>query len=160
MVIGHGDGPTSIFLAGKLGGISLAGAFIVILLSIPSIIYAIRFRELKQKSEMIPIKIMEQIGWYASFVLMIVPIGQSEFGFASIGACLIYFFGNAFLIIIDWVVWMLYFGERKRWEFFTISVIPILVFWISGITLQHSLLMIAAIVFSIGRISLIQKRIQ
>lgn len=162
MVIGHADGPTSIFLAGKLGmgWISFAGAFIVILLCIPNIIYAIRFRKLKHKREIMPIKIMEQVGWYASLILMIVPIGLSKFGFASVGVFLIYSCSNLLLIIVYWIVWMLYFGERKKWEFLTISMIPIIVFLISGITLRHILLIITAIIFGIGRIYFIQKQIQ
>ena len=44
--IGGADGPTSIFLAGKLdmGWLNVFGLVMVILMLIPNIIYAVKFR--------------------------------------------------------------------------------------------------------------------
>ncbi len=49
-VIGGADGPTSIFLAGKLGcnWINFFGLIIVVLLLLPNILYAFYFRRQKK----------------------------------------------------------------------------------------------------------------
>ena len=99
-IIGSADGPTSIFLAGKTGSdwINIFGLVFVILLLIPNIIYAFKFRSQKNKCNNKFMNVLEQIGRYASMFLMVFNIGIAEFGFSSAGAFLLYGFGNAFLM--------------------------------------------------------------
>ena len=52
-ILGGADGPTSIFLAGKLqaGRLNLSGLLLVVLLLLPNILYAFRFRGKGQAGE-------------------------------------------------------------------------------------------------------------
>lgn len=153
-IIGGADGPTSVFLAGRLGGgwINIFGLCIVIAILIPNIIYAIRFRGVKNKCTNKIMNVVEQIGRYACMFFLIVHVGKTEFAFQSIGVFLIYLIGNAMLILTYWIVWGLYFIKQSKWKSMTLAVIPTVIFGMSGITLQHGWLVVAAVLFGIGHI--------
>lgn len=152
--IGSADGPTSIFLAEELGAswLNLFGLIIVVLIMIPNIIYAIKFRDTKNLCENKIMNILEQIGRYASMFLMIFNIGITEFGFTSIEVFLVYMFGNVILLLLYWIIWILYFIKQNSWKSMALALIPTLIFLLCGITLGHILLIISAVIFGIGHI--------
>lgn len=151
-VIGGADGPTSVFLAGRLGGgwINVLGLCIVIAILIPNIVYAIKFRGIENKCTNKMMNVIEQVGRYACMLLMILHVGKTEFAFRSIGAFLSYLIGNAVLIVAYWIVWVLYFIKQSKWKSLTLAVVPTVIFLLSGITLQHGWLVLAAVLFGIG----------
>ena len=133
-IIGGADGPTSVFVAGKLGmnWLSTFGLVLVILLLIPNI--------------------LEQIGRYGCMFLMIFNIGIVESGFPSINAFIIYLVGNTVLMLSYWIIWMLYFNKQTYREQMALAVIPTGIFLLSGITMLHYFLIIFAVIFGIGHI--------
>lgn len=153
-IIGGADGPTSVFLAGRLGGgwINIFGLCIVIAILIPNIIYAIRFRGVKNKCTDKIMNVVEQIGRYACMFFLIVHVGKTEFAFQSIGVFLVYLIGNALLILTYWIVWGLCFIKQSKWKSMVLAVIPTVIFGMSGITLQHGWLVVAAVLFGTGHI--------
>lgn len=165
-IIGGADGPTSIFLAGSLSysWINVWGIFIVVLILIPNIIYAlikskkdneIHKKQLNNKTDDLlskTMRILEQIGRYGCMFLMIFNIGIAEFGFTSVNAFLIYFIGNIVLILAYWIVWMMYFHKESINKAMALAIIPICVFMINGITMRHYLLIICGIIFGISHI--------
>ena len=153
-MIGGADGPTSIFIAGKVGvdWINLWGIAIVVLILLPNIVYAIKYRDVKNKCTNQVMNVLEQIGRYGSMFFMIVNIGLLEFAFSTVGSFLTYLFGNVILLLAYWIIWMLYFAKQKAWKSMALAVIPTLIFLISGITLRHIPLVICAIVFGVGHI--------
>ena len=72
VVIGGADGPTSVFLAGRLGGgwINVFGLCIVIAILVPNIIYAFRFRGVENKCTNKVMNIIEQIGRYGCMLFL------------------------------------------------------------------------------------------
>ena len=86
-IIGGADGPTSLFLAGKLGmnWLNISGLIFVVLLLIPNIIHAIKVKNQKNKCSNKFLNVMEQIGRYGCMFLMVFNIGIAEFGFRSVG---------------------------------------------------------------------------
>ena len=160
--IGGADGPTSIFLAGKVGvsWINLFGLIIFVLIMIPNIIYFIKFKDAKNLCTNRVMNLLEQIGRYASMLFMVLNIGITfsdgirikELGFSSVGAFLVYLFGNALLILIYWIVWLLYFIKQNLAKSMALAIIPTCIFLLCGIILQHVLLVISAIVFGVGHI--------
>ncbi len=78
-VIGGADGPISVFLAGKIGinWLNVFGLVIVVLLLIPNIIYAIKFKNQQNKCTNKAMNIIEQIGRYGCMFLMVFNIGIS-----------------------------------------------------------------------------------
>ena len=162
VVIGGADGPTSVFLAGRLGGgwINIFGLCIVIAILIPNIIYACKFRGVENKCTNKVMNILEQIGRYGCMLLLVFSIGREEFAFGSIFAFWVYLIGNATLLLAYWLVWILYFVKQSKWKSLTLAILPTLIFLLSGITLQHVLLIVAAILFGVGHIYVTWKNIQ
>lgn len=152
--IGGADGPTSIFIAGQVGGnwLNVFGLILVVLILIPNIIYAIKFKDVKNQCTNKFMNILEQIGRYACMFFMVFNIGLAEFGFTSITAFLIYFLGNTLLLLAYWVIWILFFIKKTPWKSMALAIIPVCIFLICGVTLSHVLLIISAVVFAVGHI--------
>lgn len=153
-IIGGADGPTAVFVAGKIGmnWLNVFGLILVVLLLVPNIIYAIKVRNQQNKCTNRIMNVLEQVGRYGCMFLMVFHIGIAEFGFGSVGAFLIYLIGNAILMIAYWIIWMLYFYKQTYWEQMSLAVIPTCLFLLSGITMQHYLLIIFGTIFGIGHI--------
>ena len=105
-IIGGSDGPTAVFIAGKLGmsWLNVFGLILVILLLIPNIVYAIKVKDQQNLCTNKFMNILEQIGRYACMFLMVFNIGIAEFGFGSVRAFLIYIIGNVLLILSYWII--------------------------------------------------------
>ena len=153
-IIGGSDGPTSIFLAGKVGfsWINTFGLIFVVLLLIPNIIYGIKFRGVQNQCKNRAMNILEQIGRYGCMLLMIFNVGILESGFYSLGMIVLYISGDAVLMVAYWVIWMLFFCRQDNWKRIALAVIPVVMFLLSGIARGHILLVIMAVVFGIGHI--------
>jgi len=159
--IGGADGPTSIIIAGQVGGnwLNVFGLVIVILILIPNIIYAIKFKDVKNECTNIFMNILEQIGRYACMIFMVFNVGLAKFGFASVGEFLIYFIGNTILLLAYWIIWILFFIKQSSWKSMALAIIPVCIFLICGVTLRHVLLIISAIIFAVGHIYVTRKNI-
>lgn len=153
-VIGGADGPTSVFLAGKIGfnWINVFGLILVLLLLIPNIIYALKLGNHRNECNHKVMNILEQIGRYASVFFMIFSIGIAEFGFSSLGAFFLYGIGNIVLMLTYWIVWMLYFHKQDLKKAMALAVIPACIFVLSGAASGHILLVASGVVFAIGHI--------
>ena len=158
-IIGESDGPTSVFIAGQLGmsWLNVLGLVFVVLLLIPNVIYAIREKNQQNKCTNKFMNAMEQIGRYGCMFLIVFNIGIAEFGFGSVGAFLIYLFGNAILVISYWITWVLYFKKHTYSKQIALALIPACLFLLSGITMRHYLLIIFGIIFGIGHIYVTNK---
>lgn len=153
-IIGGADGPTSVFVAGQIGWswINIWGFILVVLMLLPNILYAFRFRGQENKVTNKWIILVEQIGRYASMFLMVFNMGIAEFGFQSVVAFLVYGIGNLLLLVTYWIIWILYFKEQKLWKSMALAILPTCMFLLSGITLRHVFLVVSAVVFGIGHI--------
>lgn len=153
-VIGGSEGPTSIFLTETiaLGWINIFGLVIVVLMLLPNIIYAAKFRGLENKCKNKAMNILEQIGRYSSMFFIIFNVGLVELGFSSAEAFVLYFVGNASLLIAYWIIWVLYFKKKVLWKSMALAMLPTAIFLLSGLTLKHYFLVISAIVFGIGHL--------
>lgn len=158
--IGGADGPTVVFLAGKLGWtwFNTFGLIIVILILIPNIIYALtKGKNQENKCTNRIMNILEQIGRYACMFFMIFNITGKEFGFRELDEFFVYLFGVPALLLIYWIVWIIYFIKERYWEQIGLAVLPTAIFLLSGITLQYWPLIVAAIIFGIAHIYVTSK---
>ena len=153
-IIGGSDGPTAVFIAGKLGmdWLNVFGLIFVILLLIPNIIYAIKVKDKKNLCTNKFMNILEQIGRYACKFLMVFNIGIAEFGFGSVVAFLIYGIGNVLLLLSYWVIWILYFHKQSFGKQITLAILPTCLFLLNGITMRHYLLILFGLVFGVGHV--------
>lgn len=149
------DGPTSVFLAGKLNQVSwinFFGLVFLILILIPNIIYAFQFRNVQNQCNNQKMNLIEQIGRYGCMFFMVFNTGGREFGFRSAEMFLIYIIGSVLLIMIYWIIWLLFFIRQSNWKRMALAVIPTVLFLLCGVTLGHIALIIFAIFFGIGHI--------
>lgn len=152
--IGGADGPTSVFVAGKMGvsWLNIFGLIMVILLLVPNIIYAVKFRDAKNLCKNKVMNVLEQIGRYGSMFLMVFNVGLAEFGFSSGDAFVVYVLGSIALMLAYWIIWIVFFVRQSMWNHMALAIIPTLLFLLSGCTLRHVLLIVTAIIFGIGHI--------
>lgn len=154
VTIGGADGPTSILISEKLGGswFNTFGIVIMILLMIPNIIFAIKFRGQENKCTNKAMNIIEQIGRYGSMLLMIFNIGILDCGCASVTGYMIYLIGSVILIVAYWIAWILHFIKPRVVVSMALAIIPAILFLLSGFMLCQYLLVITAVIFGIGHI--------
>lgn len=136
----------------ELNFINAAGGILVALMLAPNLVYAIRCPGGENKCKNKWMNFLEQIGRYGSMALMILPLGMREFGFSSVAAMLVYLFGNGGLLLAYWVCWIFYFRKPSRKWAMALAVLPTCIFFLSGITLGHWLLVFAAILFGAGHL--------
>ena len=153
-IIGGSDGPTAVFIAGKLGigWLNIFGLILVILLLIPNIVYAIKVKDQKNLCTNKFMNILEQIGRYACMFLMVFNIGIAEFGFGSVVAFLIYGIGNVLLMLSYWIIWTMYFHKPSFGKQITLAILPTCLFLLNGVTMRHYLLILFGLVFGVGHV--------
>ena len=160
-IIGGADGPTTMIVAAQVGAnwLNVLGLVQVVLILIPNIIYALKFKNQKNACTNKVMNLMEQIGRYTCMIFMIINVGLTEFGFGGIRLFLIYFLGNIVLLLAYWLIWVLYFIKQTPWKSMALAVLPVCIFLICGISLQHWLLVISAVIFGVGHIYVTRKNI-
>lgn len=136
----------------KFGWINLFGGFVVIIMLIPNVIYAVKNKGTENKCSNIVFNIIEQIGRYSSMALMVFPLLIWEFGFQSVPAMILFFLCDTVLLLVYLLIWRLYFIKPVLKTALYLAVIPTLIFLISGILLRHWLLVLATVLFGIGHI--------
>lgn len=140
--------------------INLFGGIIVVLMLLPNIVYAVRFRDAENKCTNRLLNILEQVGRYASMALMVLPLGVWKFGFPSVADMLIYVIGNGALLLTYYILWAVYFRRQSAAVSVALAIVPTLMFLLSGFTLRHWLLAVAAIIFGIGHIAVTWQNIR
>ena len=134
--------------------INLFNFIIIALIMIPNIIYAIKSPNEQNICTSKFLNIIEQIGRYGCIALMILPLFVWEFAFSSPIMMLGFAIFNSVFIITYLIVWIFYFKRRTFFRAITLAVVPSLIFLTSGICLSHYLLILCAVIFAIGHISI------
>ena len=142
-----------------MGWLNIFGLIFVVLLLVPNIVYAVKCRNENQQNKCTNkfMNILEQLGRYGCMFLMVFNIGLFEFGFASKTAFLIYLVGNAVLMASYWIIWIFYFKRAVYWMQLALAIIPTCLFFLSGITMQHYLLVVWSAIFGTGHIYVTNK---
>ena len=132
----------------EFGWINLFGAGIIVLIMIPNIIYAAGQKQDETQIE-VPrgLSACEQVGRYSCIILMWLPLLVWKFGFGSVEEFLIYLIGNGALLLCYYLSWMLYSRKKTLSVAMALAIIPTAIFLLSGILLQHWLLVAFAILF-------------
>ena len=132
----------------EFGWINLFGAGIIVLIMIPNIIYAARQKQDETQIE-VPhgLSACEQVGRYGCIILMWLPLLVWKFGFGSVEEFLIHLIGNGALLLCYYLSWMLYSRKKTLSVAMALAIIPTAIFLLSGILLQHWLLVAFAILF-------------
>lgn len=125
------------------------GLVFMLAIMIPNIIYAARHPDgFANNWNSKTVEIIEQIGRYGCFALMIFNIPGTWFGWWSDDAFALYLIINAVLVVLYCLAWMVDFQERRIFRAAVLSVLPSLVFLFSAVTSRSVLLGLSALLFA------------
>jgi len=139
----------------SFGWINLAGGIVVVLMLLPNILFALKYRHAENRCRNLFMNILEQVGRYASMLFMVV--GFSEFGFSSVERMLLYLLGNGILMLGYWIIWGLFFRKPRFWHRMALAGLPVGIFLLSGLTLMNLPLILSGAIFGIGHIYITAK---
>lgn len=129
--------------------INIYGVIFMLIIMIPNTIYAAKYKGASQNlwNNRI-VEVLEQIGRYSCFSFMVVILPHCGFGFVSNETFALYLVINAILIVLYCIIWIVCFKHNSVFKALALSIIPSLVFLLSGVLTRYWLLFIAAIVFA------------
>ena len=125
------------------------GLVFIAIIMIPNIVYGIKCKDgFLNKWKNKTVEFMEQAGRIGSFAFMIINIPGTYFGFKSESAFTIYLIVNAVLIFFYCLIWIVCFKKNNMFRALALSILPSVVFLISGILSRSLLLVVSAIIFA------------
>lgn len=136
----------------QFGWLNLTGFMIVAMMMIPNIIYALRNRHMVNKCTSRPMLILEQVGRYGSMTLMVFPLLVWEFGFASVGAFILWGTMSVTMLLAYFICWGFYFRKPSLPVSLWLAILPSAIFILRGVFLRHWLLTAFGIIFAVGHI--------
>lgn len=160
---------------------SLFGLIFLVLFFIPNLIHYIRRPGERVVSGNKVMKTIEWIGGAASLILTVLWFSSRKWGFYSLDAALCYGLGSIVLILVNWILWIVYYfmtrplraqtkdgaaavfvaGKGKVRSFvirplmvmrIAFAVLPVLLLLLHGITLRYVPLIISGTLFGVGHI--------
>ena len=128
---------------------NIHGLIIMIVIMMPNSVYSIKCKdEFKNLWENKVIYLLEQIGRFGCFGLMVFNISFTWFGFWFETVIYVYIVVNALLLLFYCLIWIIYFHKNSVFRALTLSIIPSVIFLFSGIMLLNIPLIIMAVVFA------------
>lgn len=175
------DGPTAVFLAVNFGEgdfpwLAVFGLVTVLAFFLPNMIFRLRHKEMNLCESRL-MNSAEQLGFLFSLFILLCWVGYGSWGFYSVEAFLCYLSGNVVLILLNWVLWIIYYfisrppvtakadgptavfvaGNRQvvrgiKTLRIAMAAVPAVLFLLDGLTLHHWLLAGSAAVYGVGHI--------
>lgn len=136
------------------------GLAIMAIIMIPNIVYAV-----KQKTETVctyhnkTVEVLEQIGRYCCFALMVFQIPYTYFGFWFPHALAVYLSVNGILCLAYLIFWTICWTKNGKLKALSLSIIPSCVFLFSSIILGYIPLTVFAVLFGTSHIYISCKNI-
>ena len=129
--------------------INLHGLIFMAVILIPNMIFAAKCPEgVENAWQNKTVELLEQIGRFGCFGFMIVHIPGTWFGFPSDEAFAVYLLANTLLIGCYCLIWMICFRKNSLFRALALSILPSLVFLLSGILSRSPLLILSALLFA------------
>lgn len=138
--------------------INLYGLFFMIVIMIPNIVFAVRCKEgVENLWENQTVEVLEQIGRFGCFALMIFIIPGIPFGFSSDEAFAVYLIADSILVLIYCLIWIVCFRKNSVFRALSLSILPSVLFLFSGIMSSYVPLIVAALIFAPSHIMISYK---
>ncbi|MCH5151245.1 MAG: hypothetical protein J1F65_01110 [Clostridiales bacterium] len=134
------------------------GLAIIAIIMIPNIIYAIKHKDgFANKYQNKVVEVLEQVGRYACFALMIFNIPYTYFDFWFDHALIVYVSVNGVLCLAYVVFWIVCWNKDGKLKALSLSIIPSVIFLFSGVMLTNVPLIAFSILFGVNHILLSYK---
>lgn len=125
------------------------GLAMMALIMLPNMLYAVKVKEgfinLWQNKR---VEGLEQLGRYGCFVLMVVNIPGTWFGFWFDNALTVYLIVSSVLLAAYLVIWAVCFRSNSVFRALALSILPSILFLFCGIMPRSVLLIVAAAIFA------------
>jgi hypothetical protein len=132
--------------------INTLGMLVVLLMLLPNIVYAFRYKGAENRCHSVVMNLIEQVGRYGSMFLLSFNIGVAENGFSSKTAFAVWLLSMGVLMLGYWIGWLFYFRKPLPVLALALAILPSLMFLLSGILQRHWLLLLTAMLFTAGHI--------
>lgn len=125
------------------------GLFFMAVILIPNIVFAVKCPQgFENTWENKTVERLEQIGRFGCFGFMVIHIPGTWFGFPLDEAFAIYLMADAALIACYCLIWILCFRKNGLFRALALSILPSLVFLLSGILSRSLLLVLSSLIFA------------
>lgn len=129
------------------------GLIFIAIIMIPNIVFAIKIKDgYSNTYQNKAAEILEQIGRYGCFALMIFNIPYTWIGFYFSFAEIVYIIVNSLFVLAYCVIWVVLWKKSGVVKALLLSVIPSLVFLFSGIMIASIPLTVFAVIFTVTHI--------
>ena len=129
--------------------INIIGLIFIIIIMLPNIIYAIKCKDgFTNRWKNKTVEFFEQIGRFGCFGFMIINIPGTWFGWWSDEAFAAYLVVNVVLIALYCMIWAICFKKNTVFRALALSILPSIVFLLSGIMSRSVLLIVSALIFA------------
>lgn len=128
------------------------GLIIMAIIMIPNIIYAVKHKNSEKATGNKVLEILEQIGRYGCFILMIFNVPYTYFNFWFRHALVWYLSVNVALCFTYLLFWIICRNKNGKLKALSLSIIPSCIFLFSGIVLANIPLLAFSVVFAICHI--------
>ena len=138
--------------------LNIFGLIFVAVIMIPNIVFAMKCKDgFKNKWNNKNIETIEQIGRFGCLGFMIINIPGTWFGWWSDEAFAVYLIVDSVLVILYCTIWIICFKKNSMFRALALSIIPSILFLISGIMSRSILLIISAVLFAFSHIMISYK---
>ena len=125
------------------------GLVFITIIMIPNVVFAIRCKDgFTNNYRNKTVELVEQIGRFGCFGFMIFNIPGTWFGWVSNESFALYLILDTLLVTLYCVLWIVCWKKNGMVKALALSVIPSVVFLISGIMSRSVLLTVAALLFA------------
>ena len=130
-----------------MGFINVWGFIFMIIMMLPNIIFAYRHPDGFDNLYHQPvIEFFEQIGRFGCFSTMIINVPYTYGEWLFSGAKEWYLIVNVICLLLYYLIWI--FGQKSLFQALSLSILPSVIFLLSGFLMQSILLMIFALIFA------------
>ena len=141
-----------------MGIFNYYGLIIIVLILLPNIAFAAHNKDgFKNAYENKPLEICEQIGRFGCFILMIVNVPYTYFGFRFNYALAAYLAVNGVLTFVYLLGWIVLWKKPGVLRALLLSITPSAIFLFSGVMLTNVPLSVLSVLFAITHITLSYK---
>ena len=125
------------------------GLIFLVVIMIPNIVFAIKCKDgFNNKWNNKYVEVTEQVERLGCFGFMIINIPGTWFGWWSDETFALYLIVDAILVVLYCAIWIICFKKSSVFRALAISIIPSILFLVSGIMSRSVLLIIASVLFA------------
>lgn len=130
-----------------MGWFNYYGLAIMAIVMIPNIVYAATHKNNADNYHNKAVTVLEQIGRYACFALMIFNIPYTCFNFWFDYALTVYLSVNGGLCLAYIIFWIICWNRNGKLKALSLSILPTCIFLFSGVVLAYIPLIVFALLF-------------